>query len=122
MPSTQPAETDPTLTIFRQAEVWAIGGISRPWPGLGIAWLLCRAAPHGEGTMLGRTMVRGWPALVKQADCRRIETVVWAEFSSAIHLVKVLGFRMDNVKLSYGPAGETFVSYVWLAPLPLKEA
>lgn len=122
MPPAHPAETDPTQTIFRQADVWAVGGISRPWPGLGIAWLLCRAAPAGEEVLLGRTMVRGWPALVTQAACRRIETVVYAEFASAIRLVEVLGFRRDHVKLFYGPEGETFVSFAWIAPQLLKDA
>jgi hypothetical protein len=94
--------------------IMGCGGLVRQWPGLCCAWLMLQEAPQGAAAWnLARTCKRLLPALARELQARRVQTLVMQGFPRHVRFVEWLGFDLECVKPKYGADGETFAEYVW---------
>lgn len=91
-------------------------GISSPWAGLGMAWLLVRDpwVVQARSVTLLRRLRTEWEAMVARQAYRRIEARLVQGDVHGERLLGWLGFRVLAHKPGWGPQGETMTEYVWL--------
>lgn len=106
----------PSETVWtRSGKVIGCYGCVLPSPGRGILWVV--VGPHAMLHPLPfvRGFCRGMKRVVEDYGLWRLELVVDPTNPRAVALVTRLGFAWEGRLEAYGPEGQPFDQYCWIA-------
>lgn len=90
--------------------VVAAAGITRVWPGRGVAWALMHGLPRPAWLAATRMAARTLDDAHRQG-LRRIDATVACDFAPGHRWARLLGFHPYGLLRAYGPDGRDHVGY-----------
>lgn len=111
------AEVLEGFSLVDEGNVLGVFLISKLWEGVyEIAMLLSESAVAQHRIRVGFVAYKLFHRHVQRKyHPRRVQTTVRCGFSDAEHLVERLGFENEGTLTAYGPGGEDYGMWAWLA-------
>jgi len=100
----------PAVTLFKDDEPVACGGIVLMWPGVGEAWIVFGEKAYRYPKEIFRVCLRFMASAIKHFKLVRIQASTVAEFEEANRWAEHLGFIMEGTRRKY-MGGQDYNSY-----------
>lgn len=107
----------PARTLLVDDIPLCVYGIMPVWAGLWYLWSFFSSEVFTHRWMLWCTITTDWAVWRQETPgLRRVEALTLADDPPAIRVMEHLGFERQCLKEAYGPQGQGFLEWVYLAP------
>lgn len=98
---------------LRNGSVLAMGGMTKVWPGVGVAWLTVMPGAKFHPVRLVRNAFDLICDAVEDYKLHRLHIEVKADDPKAVRLARMLGFEYESTMRNYGPDGADYMMMTW---------
>lgn len=102
------------ITLMKDGEVMAIGGVIQFWTGSGELWMMVSPEGRLHKVALYKAMSGFIDRCISEYGFHRVQAVVVEGHHQSHNCMMRLGFIPEGMMVHYGPGRENFVRYVRL--------